>query len=56
MLKPGCFFSVVVPVGAIWMESNHNHLHLNLIAADLLTDCLAEGLFKGFVDQEAPLW
>lgn len=56
MLKPGYFFSVVFPVGAVWMECYHSHLCPDLIATDLLVDLLAEDLLEGFVDQEALMW
>lgn len=56
MLKPVFFFSVLGSIGAVWMESYHSHLHLDLIATDLLVDLLADDLLKGFIDQEAFLW
>ena len=42
---------MVVPVGAVWMESYHSRLHLDFIAADLVVDLLTKDLSKGFVDQ-----
>ena len=53
MLKPDCFFSVVASFDAVWMESNHSHLRLDLIAIDLSVDLLAEDLLKGFIDHQS---